>query len=112
MAFVTTVPFQHVVAVVCGTERGGNQCFRVYDNDGAERREGAGKIVTVGSMATWDGKMHAVVEKGACFEERLSPLIVPPVTGPGATLETSMVLESDSEGEGEVGSAGADEASG
>ena len=89
--------FYSILTVVRGTDGGGNQCFRVYDNDGAERREGAGKIVTVGSMATWAGIMHAVVEKGACFEERLSPLIVPPETGPWATWETGMELGSDSE---------------
>ena len=37
-----------------------------------------------------EGWMHAVVGKGARFEERLSPLIVPTETGPGATFETRM----------------------
>ena len=79
-----------MVAVVRGTAEEGRQCFRVYDNDEAERRMGRGKIVTVESMARWNGKMHAVVGKEARFVERLAPLIVPRETGPGATLETCM----------------------
>ena len=44
MAFVTMQPFHHVVAVVRGLEAGGvGRCFRLYDNDGRERREGRGK---------------------------------------------------------------------
>ena len=93
MAFVMTEPYQHVVAVVRGPDEGRRRCFRVYDNDGAERRMGTGRIVTVDSMARWNGWMHAVVGKGARFEERLSPLIVPTETGPGATLETCMEVE-------------------
>ena len=45
MAFVTTEPYQHVVAVVRGTDEARRRCFRVYDNDGAKRRMGAGRIV-------------------------------------------------------------------
>ena len=94
MAFVTTEPYQHVVlAVVRGTDEEGRRCFRVYDNDGAERRMGTGKIVTVESMAGWNGKMHAVVGEEARFEERLAPLIVPTETGPGATFETRTEVE-------------------
>ena len=65
----------------------------MYANDRAERPKGAGRIVTVESMAGWSGWMYAVVGKGAYFERRLSPRIVPTLTGPGATLETCMEVE-------------------
>ena len=94
MAYVITQPFQHVVAVVRGTDDLRRKCFRVYDNDGAERSKGVGRIVTVESMAGWSGWMYAVVlvGKGVYFDRRLSdsPMIVPPVKGPGATLGTPM----------------------
>ena len=93
MAYVITEPFQHVVAVVRGTDDLRRRCFRVYDNDGAERPEGAGRIVTVESMTGWSGWVYAVVGKGAYFERRLSPRIVPTVTGPGATFGTRMEVE-------------------
>ena len=84
MAFVTTEPYQHVVAVVKGT-----RCFRLYDNDGAERGMGRGRVVTVESMAGWKGVMHAVVVKGArVVESSHAPRIVPRARGPGATRET------------------------
>ena len=37
----------------------------MYDNDGLERGMGRGRVVTVESMACWNGVMHAVVVKGA-----------------------------------------------
>ena len=45
MAFVTTEPYAHVVAVVKGLDREGIWCFRLYDNDGSERGMGRGRVV-------------------------------------------------------------------
>ena len=47
--------------------------------------------------------MYAVVGKGAYFEGRLSPLIVPTETGPGATFETRMEVEYGRETVSEAG---------
>ena len=84
MAFVTTQPFAHVVAVVSGLDGEGRRCFRLYDNDGTERGRGWGRVVTTERMARWDGMMHAVVVAWSPVAERSRlPRIVPRVSGPG-----------------------------
>ena len=92
VAFVTTQPFNHVVAVVRGVGAGGGgvgRCFRLYDNDGRERREGWGRVVTTGDKADWDGMMHAVVVVGSRVADRASlPRVIPRTSGAGGTRGT------------------------
>ena len=76
MAMAMTEPFHHVVAVVgeehldaCG-ERTGVR-FRVYDNDGTERQNGEGRLVSTRVLAAARCcTMHALVEHGYVLHER------------------------------------------
>ena len=79
MALVTSQRFKHVVAVVRGEEAGEvGHFFRLYDNDGRERRQGWGRMVTTEELAGSDCMMHAVVKVGLEVHARASvPRVVP-----------------------------------
>ena len=96
MALVTSWPFMHVLAVVRWVEAGGvGHCFRLYDNDGHERREGWGKVVTTEELAGSDCvmQMHAVVKVGSGVAARASvPRVVPRTGEAGDTVESGVYV--------------------
>ena len=62
MALVTYKPAAHVMAVLRGSTREGEVCFRKYDNDGAARQSGTYELVTADELGlTRDCQMQAVV---------------------------------------------------
>ena len=74
IAMATTEPFQHVVAVLGeeGVEGAGIR-FRLYDNDGEERKEGGGRLVstprswlarlTASCMRWWTEVWYCILER-------------------------------------------------
>ena len=64
MALVTTRPHWHVLAVLRGEGAGGGgHRFRLYDNDGRERRDGKGRLASTDELAdTANCTMYAVVD--------------------------------------------------
>ena len=67
------------------------RCFRLYDNDGHERREGWGRVVTTEELAGSDCVMHAVEKVGSKVAARASvPQVMPRTSEAGDTVESGV----------------------